>query len=75
MHTRLYNFLKQYNVLYSLQFDFRSKNSTLHALISLIESVNKTIDDGMFGCGVFIDLQKTFDTVKNSILLKKIRAL
>ena len=34
MHTRLYlyNFLEQRNVLYSLQFGFRSKNSTLHAL-------------------------------------------
>ena len=41
MHTRLYNFLEQHNVLYSLQFGFRSKNSTLHALISLTESIKK----------------------------------
>ena len=26
MHTRLYNFLEQHNVLYSLQFGFRSKH-------------------------------------------------
>ena len=43
IHTRLYNFLEQHNVLYSLQFGFRGKNSTLHALISLTESIKKQL--------------------------------
>ena len=43
MHTGLCNFLEQHNALYSLQFDFRSKNLTLHALISLTECIKKQL--------------------------------
>ena len=73
MHEGLYSFLKKYDILHSLQFGFRTKHSTFHALISLAESVKQTIDEGMLGCGLFIDLQKAFDTVNHSILLQKLQ--
>ena len=45
----------------------------LLGLISLTESVKQTIDEEMLGCGVFINLQKAFDTVNHSILLQKLQ--
>ena len=62
MHIRLTNFLRKNKVLFSYQFGFRNNYSTNHALISLTEMIRNALDNSNFACGVFIDLQKAFDT-------------
>ena len=39
----------------------------------MIETIKKYLDDGEIVCGVFIDLQKAFDTVNHEILLEKLK--
>ena len=68
----LFNFLEVYKILYNLQFGFRADHSLNHALISLTESIKNSLDNKKFGCGIFLDLQKAFDTVNHQILLNKL---
>ena len=72
MFSRVYKFLDDYQCIYSLQFGFRSKHSTNHALIDITENIRKALDNKSFACGIFVDLQKAFDTVNHNILLKKL---
>lgn len=42
---------------------------TAHAVISLAEKIEKAIDNKLFVCGVFVEVQNTFDTVDHNILV------
>ena len=69
---RLYSFLEKHEILYSLQFGFLASHSINHGLVSLTEAIKNSLDKRKFGCGIFIDLQKAFDTVNHHILLMKL---
>ena len=72
MHKRLYSFLNEHDILFKNQFGFRKNNSTSFALIQITERIKETIDNKKYGCGIFIDLRKAFDTVNHDILLTKL---
>ena len=72
MYKRWYAVLNKNNVIYNIQFGFRQQYSTSHTLINITENIRKALDDGNIGCGVFVDLQKVFDTVDHQILLAKL---
>ena len=72
IHKRLYSFLMEHNILFHNQFGFRKNNSTTYALIEITERIKESIDKHKYGCGIFIDLRKAFDTVNHNILLSKL---
>ena len=72
MYTRIYSYLDKNNLIYSKQFGFRSKYSTNHAIISLTEHIRNLIDNGQYVCGIFVDLEKAFDTVHHNLLCDKL---
>ena len=59
IYNRMNQYLTKYQLLRNCQFGFRSKRSTIDALITVIEEVR------------FIDLKKAFDTVDHILLLEK----
>ncbi|XP_065682310.1 uncharacterized protein LOC136095525 [Hydra vulgaris] len=72
MFNRIYEYFNENKLFCDLQFGFRTNYSTSLALPSLTEKIKNSLDEGMFGCGIFIDLQKAFDTVDVDILLYKL---
>ena len=72
MHNRLYNFLTEHNILAMNQFGFRKNYSTFLALMDLVDSISKNIDEGNYSIGICLDLSKAFDTINHTILLDKL---
>ena len=70
MYKHLYEFPNKNNILYDLQFGFIQNFS--NAFINLTENIAQALDEGKIGCGIFVDLQKAFDTVEHEVLLSKI---
>jgi len=73
MHKRLYYFLQKNNVLYQYQFGFRKNYSTSLALIEVVDSIIKHLDDSDIVVGIYLDLQKAFDTVNHEIYIAKMK--
>ena len=72
MSLRITNYFERSNLLYDLQFGFRAKHSTNHAVVHMVQKIQEQIKNNKVAFGIFIDLQKAFDTVNHTILLNKL---
>ena len=73
MLNRILKFLNKNSILYKYQFGFRKNHATTHALTEVIDYIYKSLDDGNYVFGIYIDLKKAFDTVQHQILLQKLQ--
>ena len=71
-HNRLHKFIDKHKLLTESQYGFRSNRATSLALIDSVEEITNSIDLKQYTVGIFIDLQKAFDTINHDILFKKL---
>ena len=71
VYGRLYNYLRDYNILYDYQFGFRRHHSTCLALIDVVDQIYQHLDNHEFVLGIYLD-QKAFDTVDHKMILTKL---
>ena len=69
MYNRMYNYLEHFSLFQKKQFGFRSKHSTVDALVELTERLRCSKQKDKFT--FFLDLKKAFDTLDHNVSLQK----
>ena len=66
IHTWLYNYLQENNILYSKQFGFHTAHSTDHAIIQLVDQIYGDFEKNKYTLGMFTDYSSPQNTIKKN---------
>lgn len=72
VNKRVMAFLEKNRLISRFQFGFREAKSTEDAVLALTTNIVTHLDNGDKCVGIFLDLQKAFDTVSIPILLTRL---
>jgi hypothetical protein len=72
MKARLVSFLNKTSFFSDKQFGFRQNMSTEQALLKFVEQLYDGINCSQSTAGLFVDVEKAFDTVDHDVLLNKL---
>ena len=75
VYLRLVSHMDVNQVTYARQFGFRKGHSTSDAFAVTVGDILSSFSDNLHVLAVFIDLRKAFDTVKHSIILRKLECI
>ena len=73
MYNRLNPFFQKHSTFYKYQFGFRKNHAITNALTEVIDYIYKSLDEGNYVFGIYIDIKKAFDTVQHKILRHKLQ--
>jgi len=73
VYRRIFAFLNKNHVIYKYQFGFRKHYATSLALLDVLDQCYKNVDIGNKILGIYLDLQKAFDTVDYDVLQYKLQ--
>ena len=68
----MHSYFNRNNFFYKLQFGFRKKYGTNHAVTKLVKTVTDAFEQKEFVVGVFLDLSKAFGTINYNVLFSKL---
>ena len=70
---QVYGYLTDNCMLSKFQSGFRSKHSTVTALIQMCDKWLENMDNGKLNGVIFLDIKKAFDSINHGILLNKMK--
>ena len=74
VHRQLLNYLNMHDILHPNQYGFRANHTTSQAILTFLQRVYDSLDEGNLYFAIFMDFRKAFDSVSHSILLSKLNS-
>lgn len=67
--TRMDAFISKHKIINTAQYGFQKRKSTEDSFLKVQDKIIDRIEQNLFRLGLFLDLEKSFDTIQHDIFL------